>query len=296
MPFGTRLLTQPLPAGAPDVEIFFHGQLLLRSEDSATCEVGINPIASNHVLSVEVRTRMRDQPDLINMRHVGPLHFRRPVPGGPAVQPGMLIEIIPAANTRAAWACVGTDALNFETGAGRYDEDFRWIMNLEGNLFHNDKQLNPAVFGTTDTIKLQGGEYFFRTGFRSPHRLRYERRGGGKAPLNLRRIGAIAQASVYLIQNQSLVLRWNDGVRNRTLTLTKSTEGATYEIYVQHTPLFMNDGEQLGHDELGEFYRVIPEVSMGDRFTFRTADEPQGEKGTPNIPCQVMTLDGPGGN
>ena len=297
MPFGKRLLTQPLPGGTPDVEIYFHGQLLLRSENSVTCEIGVNPVASGHVLTVEVRRKQPNKPDLIEMRHVGPLNFRRPTGGGgaPTIEPGMLIEVIPAAATQASWSCEGTDTLNYETGAGQFDDDFRWILNLEGDLFH-DKELAPAVFGTTDMIRMQGGEYFFRTAHRTQDRLKYERRGGGKPPLDLRRIGAIARASAFLVTHQSLVMRWNDGVQNRTLTLTKSSQGITYEVYIQHTPLFMQPGDLAGHDELNQFYRIMPEVAGSGRFTFGVVDSPLvPETGSPEIPCQVGKLNGPGG-
>jgi hypothetical protein len=295
MPFGKRFLTQPLPAGEPDVEMFFHGQLLLRSENSVTCEVGVNQVATSHVLTIEVRKKQPNKPDLIEMRHVGPLNFRRPTGGGTTIEPGMIFEISPAASTQAAWSCEGTDTLNYETGAGQFDEDFRWILNLEGDLFH-DRDLTPSVFGTTDMIKLMGGEFFFRTAYRTPQRLKYQRRGGGKPPLDLRRIGAIARASAYLVTHQNLLLKWNDGTQPRVLTLTKSSEGATYEVYIQHTPLYVQRGDMGAHDELGQFYRVIPEVAGNDRFTFGAVDDPLvPETGSPEIPCQVGKLNGPGG-
>jgi hypothetical protein len=297
MPFGKRLLTQPFPGGQPDVEIYFHGQLLLRSENSVTCEVGINQVASNHVLTVEVRRKQANRVDLIEMRHVGPLNYRRPTGGGTAIEPGMIIEVVnPAATTQAAWSCEGADTLNYETGAGQFNEDFRWILNLEGDLFH-DRELTPSVFGTTDVIRLQNGEFFFRTAFRTPERFKYERRGGGKSPLDLRKIGAIARASVFLVEHQGVVVRFNDGVRDRTLTLTKSV-GITYEIYIQHTPLFMQPNDLAAHDELAQFYRVIPEVLGPGRFSFALVDAPLGplpDTGSPEIPCQVGKLNGPGG-
>jgi hypothetical protein len=302
MPFGQRLLTQPFPTADPDVEIYFHGQLLLRSEDRMTCEVGVNPVASNHMLTVEVRRKQRDlatqkpKVDLIMMRHVGPLNFRPTGGGGTTIEPGMIIEVVnPPATTQAAWSCEGTDTLDYVNGVGQFEEDFRWILNLEGNLFH-DRDLTPSVFGTTDMIRLRNGEFFFRTAFRSPQGFRYERRGGGKGPADLRKIGAIARASVFLVEHQGVVVRFNDGVQERALTLTKGQPGTTYEIYIQHTPLFIQPGAATGHDELAQFYRVIPEIPGTGRFTFAVVDErPPDEKGSPDIPCQVLKLNGPGG-
>lgn len=297
MPFGKRLLTQPFPSVPPDVEMYFHGQLLLRSDNSAMCEVGINPVASNHVLTVEVRRKQLNKPDLILMRHVGPLNFRRPTTPG-RTEPGMIIEVSnPVATTQAAWSCEGTDMLDYVNGTSRYPEDFRWVLNLEGNLFH-DRELNPSVFDTTDMIRLQNGEFFFRTAFKSPDRLKYQRRGGNKDPLDLRGIGAIARASVFLVEHQNVLVTWNDGTGDRVLTLTKSA-GFTYEIYVQHTPLFVQPGDATAHDEMTQFYRIIPEVAGGDRFTFAVVDAPLGpippDKGSPDIPCQILKLNGPGG-
>jgi len=91
-------------------------------------------------------------------------------------------------------------------------------------------------------------------------------------------------------------VRWNDGVQNRSLTLTKAQPGTTYEIYIQHTPLFLQPGATTPHDELAQFYRIIPEVLGTARFTFTVVDDrPPIERGSPDIPCQVLKLNGPGG-
>ena len=292
MPFQKRLLTT-LPTRPPDVEIIFHGQLFLRSEDGRTCEVGVNPIATDHDLLIEVRTKTPGgRPDQINMRHVGPLDFRTPE--------GMSIELVPPADTLAAWKCVTEDAIDRHEGTGAPGEDFRWMLNLESNLFHN-KDLSPIVFGNQNMIKLHQGEFFFRTGVRSPDRLRYERRGGGLGNEDFRKIGVIARASLFLVQNQSLVIRWTEGTEPRTLTLTKSLDGTTYEVYIENTPRFVvvpNPADLSAFEELVHFYKVIPtaQVPTGAKFTLKPVDDPDGQKGSPTIPCQVVTLDGPGGD
>lgn len=316
MPFRTRLLTDPTSGPEPDVKIFFHGQLLLRSEDGMTCEVGVNPIATNHVLTVEARTKTPGKPDLINMRHVGPLHFRQPH--------GMTIKLTEdeKAPPPIAWKCITLDPIDYTTGdgppKGPPDEDFRWILNLEGGLFHG-RELNPAVFGTQHVIKLQGGQYFFQTARKSDGRLSYIRTGGGKPDMTFKKIGAIARASVFLLENQGVMLSWQDGSQeeDRVLTLTKSTQGSTYEIYIENTPLYedLDPSSDLSkHDELIEYYKVIPEIPQSARFKFApppphprivngesapdsdtvdSAGNEPPEAGSPSIPCQIMTLDGP---
>ena len=293
MPFQTRLLST-LPARLPDVEIIFHGQLFLRSEDGRTCEVGVNPIATDHELLIEVRTKTNDgRPDQINMRHVGPLDFRSPE--------GMSIEVVPPSDTLAAWKCVTTGTINRHDGTGAPNEDFRWMLNFEGDLFHN-KDLTPIVFGGQNTIKLHQGEFFFRTGVRTPDRLKYERRGGGLGNEDFKKVGAIARASIFLFQNQSLVIRWTEGTEPRTLTLTKTMDGSTYEVYIENTPKFVvapaPPADLSAFEELVHFYKVIPtgQVASAARFTLKPVDVPTGQAGSPTIPCQVMILDGPGGD
>lgn len=325
MTFKPKLLAE-VPGGTPDVQIFFHGQLLLRSEDGVTCEVAVNPVATAHVLTIEVRTKTAGSADLINMRHVGPLYFRQ----REGVHEGMSIEVTnPVPASPAAWKCITLDSINYESGASEPqnppDADFRWILNLEGVNFH-EKELEPPVFKSHHVIRLRNGEYFFRTAVRSNNDFVFRRTGGGKAPKDFRRIGAIASASVFLDTNQSVVLRWQDGTQeeDRTLTLTKAA-GSTYEIYIENSPLYQDptrDADLPNRDELVEYYKVIPEIPPpvpGEppaRFKFvpthpvnpnsaagESATEPDrtgsdaaapssGQRGSPSIPCQVITLDG----
>lgn len=287
--------TQQPTSVVPDVKIFFHGQLFLRSEDGKTCEVGVNPLATNHVLSIEVRTKISgaldlDKIDLINMRHFGPLNFR---------QPGMTIGIDPP-QIPYAFKCVSPEVVDPEAGTGP-PYDFRWLLNLEGNLFHHDRQLTPTIFGTQNVITLQDGQFFFDTARRSDARLVFERTGGGKNLATLRRIGAVARANAFLAGNQSVVLQWHDGNRQRELRLTKA-DSVTYEIYIENTPLYVQvNPSDLGnptalalYEELNHYYKVIGEIPAAMQFKLTPKPAPGPQAGSPTIPCQVIILDGPG--
>jgi hypothetical protein len=211
----------------------------------------------------------------------------------------MLIEVLhPPINPSSAWKCVALEAIDHCNGdVPADDRDFRWILNLEGGLFHEGR-LNAPIFGSQNVIRLAGGEYFFQTALRADGRLLYKRTGGGKNDKDLRRIGAIAKASVFLFTGQQVVMRWNDGSQEQVLTLTK-TPGTTYEIYIQNAPLYQpSSGPEIYHDELVEYYKVIP--TTGAKFQLTpippatpVGEEPPGEEGSPDIPCQVMVLDGP---
>lgn len=316
MPFRPIDITQ-VPGGTPDVQIFFHGQLLLRSEDGATCEVAVNPLAVNHVLTIEARTRVSGRPDTIMMRHVGPLNFRQ--------REGMLIEVVPAVGAPAAFNCRTFDPINYESGeAPPRDDDFRWILNLEGPRFHR-RELNVPIFNSHHVIRLRNGEYFFRTAGRAPTLLSHKRRGGELEEVTFRRIGTIASASVFLAENQSVVMTWQSSTQegDHVVTLTKAAN-TTHEIYINNAPLYIdppvqgpNEQELPQFDELTEYYKVIPGIGSiltDERFRLVPVLAPRpnldaapdsgpadssesrlddGEKGSPSIPCQVMRLDGP---
>lgn len=312
MPFKPIGVTTPTPGREPDVRIFFHGQLLLRSQDGQTCEVAVNHAAFQHTLSVEARTKRPDRRDVIHMRHFGPLNFRLPN------QPGMSIEIVGEGAAPAAFKFVTPSTLNLETGEVQTgdpqtaEEDFRWIINLEGGHFHGDT-LRCPVFGTHNTIKLTGGEYYFHTALRAEAGLKFQRTGGGKTPKDFRRIGAIIGANVFLGDNQSLVVRWKDGVKeeDRVLTLSKPQgQGVSHEIYIENTPLYEEPRlPPPTHSELIEYYKVLPDINGDARFNLEPIRERadrdrenvvaqtgsakfEGERGSPSIPCQSIVLDG----
>jgi len=285
-----------VPTGTPNVEIFFHGQLLLRSEDGATCEVAVNPLAVNHVLTVEARTKVAGRPDdIIRMRHVGPLLFRR--------QEGMLIEIVGAGAAPAAFKCIKEDTpIDYTSGASDPpDEDFRWVLNLEGPQFHR-RDLEVPVFNSHHIIRLRGGEYFFRTAQRADARMTHKRKDGGLGQLTFRRIGVIARASVFLAEGQAVQLRWQaPNVEGDASVVLDRAANTTHEIYVNNAPLFVRDPSETGgefpqFDELPEYYKLITNVptTPGARFQLVPTFPPRPRDiGSPSIPCQVKRLDGP---
>lgn len=301
MTFQSTLLTAPMPGVEPDVKIFFHGLLLLRSEDRMTCEVGVHPTATNHVLSIEARTKTPNQPDVIHMRHYGPLGFR---------QPGMTIEVIEAVPAPAALAFITATEIDYEHGTLAPPEDFRWIINLEGGLFHGD-ELNSLVFASQHTIKLQGGVYYFYTALRTGDGLRFERTEGGKSPKTLRKIGCVVGARVFLQDNQAIEMRWHDGQEERLLRLSKPQQlNVSHEIYIENSPLYeepTNSTARARHSELTEYYKIFPNIPEAARFKLEPVREVApgvlpadagslkygSQRGSPSIPCQPIILNGP---
>ena len=287
-----------------DVQIIFDGQLMMRS-DGQGCDVAVNPIATGHTLSIEARIKRDGETDRIAMRHLGPLNFRLSSEGQPE---GMRIEVVGGAAPAAPAAfklVTANGPLDLKNPAeGTRPDDFRWMLNLEGPQFHN-AVLNAPIFGSQNVIRLRNGEYYFRTAARVGRRFRYRRSGGGQGEATFGSIGVVAAASVFLADSQALVMHWQDGTRedDRVLTLDK-VPGTHYEIYIENSPLFLDPptpAELASRDELIEYYKLLPGVPafpLGRRF--RLVPEPapvpdDGDLGSPSVPCQVVTLDEPGG-
>jgi DNA-binding ferritin-like protein len=102
------------------------------------------------------------------------------------------------------------------------------------------------------------------------------------------------------MEDQSVVMKWVHEGAERALTLTQSA-GVRHEIYIENTPLYDWQTDELErHEELAEYYKLIAGIEEENRFTL-TPVRPEevagndGDFGTPDIPCQVIRLDGPGG-
>ena len=273
----------------PDVQIFFHGQLLLRSADGLGCDVVVNPLAADHVLSIEVRVKKDGENDLVRMRHLGPLNFRD--------SEAMLFEVQgeEPVVAPAAYKVVTDAPIDFSNPLSTRAEDFRWILNVEGPMFHN-KALNPPGFASQNVIRLRGAEYYFRTAARPHKKLQYHRSGGVLDNATFSTIGSVASASVFLDPAQSLVMQWQDGRReeDRFLPLEQSDD-TRYEIYIENTPLCLDKpGEQdlARMDEFVHYYKIL-DVPADERFSVVPSFVP-GQAGSPDVPCQVVTGDGPG--
>src|SRR4026209_1922009 len=118
MPFQEKPLEELPRDVLPDVKIIFHGQLILRSQDGQACEVAVNPVATDHILSIEARIKKPNEIDRIAMRHLGPLKFRN--------SEGMLIEVRGGAPVDpAAFKMVGNGPMNLDSTDGMPADDFR---------------------------------------------------------------------------------------------------------------------------------------------------------------------------
>lgn len=246
-----------------------------------------------HTLSIEVRAKVPPGPDVILMRHFGPLQANLVIDGGFDPHPSIFYKYQPS-------------AFSNELGIGE-DDDFRWILNLEGHLFHG-RRLSVDTTGTRPGIIIHNGVYFFYTARKKAGPI--IRTGGvtsaGDPQPNVPLTGMSTTAGASLsLDTQQASVMWRDaGGTDRTLPLRKIA-GVSYEIYIDNSPLFEEPGAGQTHSEFKEYYEVL-NVPENERFELIVPVDTSAPGGgglakfnikniaaTPDIPCQTIVLETP---
>lgn len=276
----------------PTVRIFLTGQLMLQPDaESKSCEVFVNRSAPNHQLTVEVREKRPGQPDAILMRHHGPLEFRQPDIDPPVE--GLLIKRIAFSETEGGFVPAGS--IGMYTGAATpYGEALSLAIDLRSEGFHPSNEMRVDFDSARPSILIRDG--IFHTAFKfSPADVRVKlTRGTETRPLDP--FASLIGANIYLNEGEVLVMNWREMGLSRTLSLTKpEVEGTTYEVYIINDPLYENEEEPKGHDELAQYYKVLPSVSTDDRFKMEVEfiQPVASNKGTSKSPCMPVVVNGP---
>src|SRR5262249_39061024 len=135
----------------PDVTIFFSGLMLIQpNPQGSNCEVFVNRSATDHVLTIEVREKNPHKPDIIKMRHVGPLPHALPPPGFPG-DPAIYEMAIQVQTTPK-----GVKAFN-KSG---YDQSLSKAINLQGADYHNGKAGKVDLLGGRPSIFMNEGVFY----------------------------------------------------------------------------------------------------------------------------------------
>jgi len=297
MPFNT---TQDLP-NDPQVRIFFSGQLILSPADTSSagepnCEVFINSRAGNHSFSVEARQKRPGLPDGILMRTFGPLQPIGPSLGEPGNIHGMLIGVTPGGITpgslpRGVKAYDGSTPSTEGTTSGN-------IFSLV-ELHRGDP---PSVHVRTDKANTRPSIFLndavLYTADRTP--LQFDLARGGVTK-RLTEFAGIIGANIYPTLQQSVVMTWKQNGQLLTLPFEPPPAAGprfTYEVYVSNDPLFDPDAfttPTSAHDELAEYYKVLPGIPHEQRFTLTlvtSAAVPDKERGTPRTLCMSALGEG----
>lgn len=290
--------TQELPdkENGPLVRVFFSGQLILMPADSTSsgernCEVFINRSAPNHQLTVEVRQKRYGHPDVVLMRHFGPLAFADQFTDDPTVIHGMLIGVEPGqggdTEPRGVKGYVGTtstegssikDALtlaDIHEGAAAPVN-----LKVDAEAGRPSILLNDATLYTADLMVT----------------LCQLKKADGTAR-KLPRFASLIGANIYPATNQVPVMRWRQNGVSVGLAFPQPTaeDPFTCEVYVTNDPLFdpnLFDDNAKDHDELKEYYRILPGVPTPERLVLEVlpheVTSPPPPRGSPRLPCMPL--------
>lgn len=272
--------TSDLPPD-PTVRVFFNGLMIMKpSADNRRCEVYIHRSAPNHHLSIEIRQKRPQKPDVILMRHLGPLAFALPTPGSPSGSPPIHGFLVFGETPQGVKRYLGVpgpmgersllDAFNFnQFHAGKTDID---PLGARPSLYFDDGTFYSAEITSPDVkVRLKKGDTVVH---------------------EFPQLAALIGANLY---NHKVFVQWRQEGILRTLPL-KRQPGISYEIYVSNDPLFEAPPE-LGtpsHDELREYYKILPRVPGPEQYELHFEYPPtptelvtakRDDKGSTMIPC-----------
>lgn len=283
----------------PDVRIFFSGLLILDPNPDPnpepgvnTCEVFVHRSAPDHHLSIEVRRKRAGRPDIVMMRHLGPLAFIQPAAG---VTPrfGMTIRVGDGPQGVRRYDPAGPQDASPE------GEGLGYAIDLEGPQFHNGSVGPVSTQGGRPSILFNDAVFYTAARTRDDLNVSLERNGAVVVP-RLDPFASVIGANVYLgaDDENGVVVSWVQQGLHQTLQLLKQ-QGVSYEIYVVNEPLYEPDEPQLPrHDEFTEYYKILPGVSTADRFQMQVPEPdedpetPDPDRGSTTTPCMPVIKGG----
>ncbi|HKR13297.1 MAG TPA: hypothetical protein VJT15_14640 [Pyrinomonadaceae bacterium] len=271
----------------PDVRIFFSGLMILDpDENNERCEVFVHRSAPNHQLTIEVREKQKQGPDLIKMRHVGPLPYALSSPDFEDDPPIHGMSIAVRANPKGVRAYRGNP--NSE------GEALNLAINLDGEGFHNGATGEIDRLNGRPSILLN--DVVFYTADKTSADLSIDLKRNGQQVRALPPFASLIGGNIYLDNGDSVIVKWMAQGLLEELKLTRLANGSSYEIYIVNDPLYESDSLGIpAHDEFREYYKLLPAITLENQF--RLDVKPiQGVKpprGSTKTPCMTVIVDGP---
>jgi uncharacterized protein Smg (DUF494 family) len=174
----------------------------------------------------------------------------------------------------------------------KHGDSLTTAIDLRSEDFHPSNELRIDLESTRPSIMIQDG--IFHTALKTSDKLKMKL-VRGKEQRDRPAFATLIGANIYLEQGESLNLSWREMGIKKALSLTKSDDGATYEIYIINDPLFENPEAAKAHDEFAEYYKVLPTVPTDERLKIEVAfpQTAPGERGTSRTPCMPVVVGGP---
>ena len=278
MPFTPVTILPPNPS----VRVFFSGLLIVKPKSDGTCEVFVHRTALDHDLSIEIRLKRAGRPDVIVMRQLGPLEFARPVQPNPIPVHGFFITA------------------SQPTGVKRYNG----LPTPEGATLVHAVDLNRLHPGKTSVDQSAGrpsifmNDALFYTADKTHPDLHVDLQRAGTTIEELTPFASLIAANIY---DRVVTVEWRQKGILQTLALTQPPDGVSYEIYIKNDPTFEPPPPPgtPPHDELREYYKVLPNVNGPEQFNLFFRSIPAGtplsakldDRGSIRTPCMSVIDD-----
>lgn len=272
------------PPQLPLVKVFFNGLMIAKpNADGSECEIFVHKTATDHEFSVEIRLKVPDRPDEIRMRHLGPLQAINPSTG----RQGFELRTT-AGNGVFAYTGAATAAADPIDHPRVFDLD----RLHHGKTSVNTANAEPAIF-MNDAL--------FYCAQKTVPGLQVEFRNtqtGAVVPPPLTQICSVLGANIYAT---SVNVRLKEKGQIQAFDLSNNIPtGAYWEVYFVNDPPFVPaplPGQQP-HDELGEYYKILPNVPGPEKLKLFFTSIPQEpfaaeDKGSNRIPCMTVIDNGP---
>ncbi|HEU4765902.1 MAG TPA: hypothetical protein VFS77_00970 [Pyrinomonadaceae bacterium] len=275
-----------LPEEPPSVRILLTGQLILRPNDtSVACEVFVNRSAPNHHLTVEVREKAAGKADVILMRHYGALGFLDPANRVEGMQ---ILRRLSGEDPEPF-----SKVEQYSGPATDYAEPLNLALDLNDKRFFPGKKLLIDHECARPSIMIRDG--IFHTAAKTSNDIEVHLMQGERPVRKLPAFASVIGANVYLNNGESLILRWCEMAVPRTLTLEKPPKGVSYEVFIINDPLYDDPREGRSHDELGEYYKILPSVDTSERLAVKVKFPATvaATKGSAKAPCMPVIVSGP---
>lgn len=270
---------------APKVAIEFSGQMMLQpggddTEESRTCEIGVNRFSPDHELQVFLTIHRPNRPSrtvpLIKGHLTGDFMIRlgpdQPAPPDPSARPGDFRVFAPTVGPFVRTAA-----------AGNHDLDYRWSLNLR------DPQIHPTALrdsGAEPIVKLRTGTLFAPEITPEAFHPQLERQGS--EPIKLFKIAPELVAAIQPPEGVNVLLEWTDMGTPVRRALPRNGDSAD----TRYTVSFINEppARVPPHEELMFYYRVLKAgghpIPDGQRFQLRFDNGISSDL----IPCLVVVL------
>lgn len=262
----------------PDVQIFFHGLLMLCPDESGSqCRVGVHRLSVEHKLSVEVRVKGNEPPDPPLLR-LGEILDRK----------GLSITI--PDSTKGVRKFVTTEGEIDRLDETNDKRDFRWSVDLQ-KLDPAQPKIELKESGISPSIVINDG-LFYTARRTDPAQINVRLIDPPNPATQLNRVARIIGANIYLEDGEQVVLEWFGDGKEQQLILPKTNGNRTALIYIDNSPSLMPSGKPE-HSEFVEYFKVVGNATNATkRFDLDFDVVGIAGHGTDRAPCMSVVVDG----